>query len=434
MIQRSTSNSLWSIPAFFQHKLQNLDCMLSERHCNICRQTIDSFYTHEVKMHVANHLLPREYYCTHCDRLEKASIIEQYEHLLDVLGDTFQICAMCGETMNEIDDVWQHINDHHPEAEGIAKQNLVDMKRIGPPTNKYVLCNLCGLFVLPACVGDHICKPFQIYASKKERGSGTGNKEAQAQPDTAPFECEYCKRMYRSRQTFFDHMNRNHRNIRSPGEFPCRYCQLAFAFRRVRDIHELLHRTYDCILCGQKFKVHKDLSTHLKIDHPERKDATEIWLTTTPNKACNVQRCEKCNTYFPTKQALQLHSNSHSDTKFEPVNALPSIAGGQQPGLMDHIEKPNSDGNSKQKILLLKPVKFKCKQCLKTFKKELACVQHKIEVHNKKFRCARCGLLTDNIVLHMQYHRVCFLCKIDFESVAGLKEHQRVKHGMHTGQ
>lgn len=391
--------------AFFQHKLQNIDCMLSDRKCNICRQTIDSTYTHEVKMHFANHLLIREYYCEHCKRPEKASIIEQYEHLLDTLGDTFQICAICGETLDDINDVWQHINDKHPKVDGIGRQNLVDIRPFmacSEPrnTSKLVLCHVCGTIIasryLRKHLLDHSIGKLLLCNICSESFESKVNLD---QHKLKHRECKCCGKMCKTLQAFKEHMAK-------------------------------IHPTHECDVCKVKFKDYNDLCLHVQTEHSVDESDGESTKATNPIETLAVvHRCEKCNVYFATKQALDAHSNNHIDN--EPVELETFATDVDELQSVDsnvYTDNRNPVSSLKRKIILLKPIKFQCKQCMKSFKNESSFVQHKIEVHRKKFRCATCGLLTDNIIVHMRDHRVCFLCKIDFGSVAALKEHRRVQH------
>lgn len=431
--------------AFFEHKLATIECMLAQRDCNICCQIIDGD-RNDVKMHVANHLLPRTYYCKYCERDENASVIQQYEHLYHMLGEHFFICALCGESFEENDDLWRHIPSIHPNAEGISKQNLVDIKPLretrepkqtsSSPSRP--MCDLCGTFVTSIQIhmeSHQLERPYVCNTCDSSfRTKRCLVKHEQSHKTINGFDCEFCDKRFHTTKSFIMHMNKIH-PTNSDELFPCQYCRSKFTHRQIREIHETLHRTFACNLCHKEYKIYKQLHTHLKVDHPETL-ASNSMNTNFSNNLPAPYRCNVCLKIFYSKNDIDEHMNTHTN---EPQNEELLTDNEQQQQQQEEttakiinftispaVVKPST---TNVKHLVLKPIKFKCKECDTTFKNESSYVHHKMEVHKKKFRCVTCCLLTENIIIHMREHRFCGLCKIDFGSVTGLKEHERVTHG-----
>lgn len=423
--------------AFFEHKLSTIECMLMQRDCNICCETLDGD-KNDIKMHVANHLLPRTYYCKYCQRDENASVIQQYEHLYHLLGEHFYLCAICGESFEDSNELWTHIPTIHPNAEGISKQNLVDIKPFrtvreskkitNPLSTNRLMCDLCGSFV--SSISMHMEshsfeRPFVCNNCGNSFRTQRCLIKHEQSHKTNGFDCEYCGKRFLWTKSFTSHMLKYH-PTNSDEKFPCQYCRFKFDHQQVRDVHEKLHRTFQCNLCHQEFKIYKKLHLHLKIDHPETLASNTV--KTFPI----THRCNVCDKIFHSKDEIDMHMNSHTNENKIQHDTVDIEQPASSAKIINFTIATDAIANPSTlnvKHLILKPIKFMCKSCNTTFKNESSMVQHKIEVHKKKFRCVTCGFLTDNILIHMRDHRYCFLCKIDFGSVVGLKEHQKIKHG-----
>lgn len=442
---------------FFSHKLIRLDCMLAVKKCEVCHETLPDNDT-DRKQHIGNHLLPRNYYCDPCKRLECGSIIEQFEHLFHSKGIYYYICATCGKLFETNAEKWHHIysNEMQGHCSAMARKNLVSLKDairmpVSDKTADKQMCEICGEIVNRIENHIQIHNPMRSYRCEicgNNFRTATYLYKHQQSHQKIPHKCELCGKVFFWNETYNKHMRQVHPTD-SLFRFPCEYCQKKFQYKSVRDFHQSSHKSYKCKFCDKTIKYFKNLSEHYKKEHA-------------PPKRIPKERCKYCNYFFvgiddhyercanaPNNATLSAENRSCSSAGIVPIEMPTQLRPTETENQMKALDRPekkliltklkyrpsvandkitklnvNLKSSSDVKQLILKPITFSCKVCAKFFKTEAILVQHKIDVHQKKFRCKTCGLLADNIITHMKMHRLCLQCNIEFDTVTDLNQHQ----------
>lgn len=113
------------------------------------------------------------------------------------------------------------------------------------------------------------------------------------EPDR-PFECDVCKRTYRTKDNIVVHM-KIHKTSRN---YPCQLCSMSFLFATELRQHLRKHLTnhpFICDICAAGFKSHANLRSHRRSHNVE-----------TPLK------CDACDGLFLTNTSLTLHKRTHT--------------------------------------------------------------------------------------------------------------------------
>lgn len=388
---------------YFQHKLaSNKSCLIAHDQCEICDETITNKMLHELSQHFANHLCARNYYCKYCRRQECGSIIEQYEHLLLKTGIKYYLCATCGDSFTNSDQLWHHINESHDTSNERIQNNFVKVyKRYEKKhqTNNSGMtkqqCELCGIIVsnISAHIDTH--NHTRKYQCELCDGSfsrlSTLEKHQQAHKKEA-YKCEICGKQFYWFETFSGHMRKIHPTT-NPKEYPCVHCHRKYHYKSIRDAHQNSHKKYNCEICNETVYFYPNLLLHMK-QHQKKEGTKEV----------NRKLCKICNKNFGSIRGAINHQRiCKKPFELEKYKDMQKY-GNEKVFVIKSNELPGNDDNNFIKKLILKPVQFVCKQCNKCFKKETNLIQHKVDVHHKRFRCKTCGLLTDNIISHMKDH------------------------------
>uniref|UniRef100_A0A1B0G6T1 Uncharacterized protein n=1 Tax=Glossina morsitans morsitans TaxID=37546 RepID=A0A1B0G6T1_GLOMM len=113
--------------------------------------------------------------------------------------------------------------------------------------------------------------------------------------DRPKFSCEFCGRMYSTKQALEVHI----RAIHIKSGFSCTICGKIFPVKKSLEIHMRYHTgdfPYVCDLCGRKFAQMCHLNTHKKIKH----DSVRF--------SCDYPDCGK---YFTSSNSLRNHEYTH---------------------------------------------------------------------------------------------------------------------------
>lgn len=149
------------------------------------------------------------------------------------------------------------------------------------------------------------------------------------------FTCEYCTKEFVGKDRtykYFLHRNRDHTQELV---YKCQVCPKSFWGDRELLAHEVTHKNPDhiCHVCGQKFKVKKNLDAHILIHFPEKPHS-----------------CKVCDKSFKRKDHLKLHERIHSGERPYQCSWCTS-AYSQRVQLLSHAKKcPNRNYQVEQEF------------------------------------------------------------------------------------
>ncbi|RUS73871.1 hypothetical protein EGW08_018373, partial [Elysia chlorotica] len=235
------------------------------------------------------------------------------------------------------------------------------------------------------------------------------------------FQCSKCPMVTHSHSDFFKHAA-THRS-------QCEFCKIEFGHPHLLWPHYMSQHAdelYTCEQCGKKIATKTQLATHMRYHrfqhiepcpkcgimirgnlkkhlyrkHPEKPDTEENVDGQTSTSASNNHRCFKCFEWFPTRQSLIQHRQSHNR------KSIP------------------------------------CPTCNKTFSTKTILTTHIDRVHLKisSYICDICGKKATssyNLKVHKRIHSstklfTCDVCDQGFNYKASLQGHMRSKHGSAT--
>ncbi|XP_041969713.1 zinc finger protein 37-like isoform X2 [Aricia agestis] len=197
------------------------------------------------------------------------------------------------------------------------------------------------------------------------------------------FKCQFCPKLYNSKQSKSLHMKAVHMGERG---HVCGECGARFAYPRSLALHKISHRRarnrgFACDLCGKVLNHPSSVVYHKQSEHAAQRFV-----------------CGKCGKCFRHKQLLQRHQLVHSEAR-----------------------------------------PYACKICNSRFKTKPNLLNHQL-LHSgiKKFSCQICKVKfahKTSLTLHMRWHTgqkpfVCGVCGKSFSQKGNLSEHERI----HTGE
>ena len=208
-----------------------------------------------------------------------------------------------------------------------------------------------------------------------------------------PIVCQICNRSFRSESNAQRHMKQHY------GPFPCTYCSEIFTDKdvlneHVRESHQI--KVHTCHLCGKELFSFGKLLSHLKIIHPEDKDAII--------KVKKELKCDICSKKFSSSKSVRAHRLTHTGEKKYQCPHCPWKFY-QSYKLKKHIRvhEKSDIASPGQKT------RFPCDFCTRDYKSEAAMEKHERQYHKGPFQCQ--------------------LCKAKkFPDKIGLKEHAEAKH------
>lgn len=237
-------------------------------------------------------------------------------------------------------------------------------------TDKRIPCSVCGKHV----VKRHIKRHLNVHKNNRDL-----------------IKCPRCDKKFLHQSSIKTHIRRDHERIAHELKYLCNTCGKKFSSRIGLERHSVVHkpdRPYECIECGQAFKLNFSLTKHIKTKHSN----INVYHVRIPCKICSKQI---------SKTNMQTHMRIHKNNR----NLI------------------------------------KCSQCSKTFLHEISLKQHVERKHENiarslKHLCNVCGKGAGSLAeldLHMRTHSdektfECDKCGIKYKSRAGLTHHVKTMH------
>lgn len=261
----SCSKCFYNRSFYEEHKLKIIDrksCLYIEDVCNVCDEVIGNLDDKQIRSHIGGHLLKETYFCQHCHRFEKASMIEQYEHFMTIYSEKRYICRQCRDSFVNKVDLDDHIHEIHPCLKKFPKY-------IRKLTRH--MCELCGKLVgsLPEHMKVHKnIRPYQcVKCENRFRTKFNVIRHQQAHRHKLTV-CDECGKNFYWAETFHTHLKKVHPTD-DPHSFVCRYCSSKFQYKQAMEVHENVHRPYDCSNCETSFEFPEYLRAHHYNIHAE---------------------------------------------------------------------------------------------------------------------------------------------------------------------
>lgn len=246
------------------------------------------------------------------------------------------------------------------------------------------------------------------------------------------YECTSCKRTFKKRKLFFEHLKRKHRmNIKykknhQVEDYICYFCNKKYQKKNDIENHIVEHMglgVYHCDLCGSGFKKILHLRKHIYRVHLEK----DIPIS---------HHCSICSKIFSSTQAARNHEISHAMEKRVQCHHC-SKPYSNKFSLVTHIQNVHMKTELEK---MKEPInRCICDICGNSYRRKNALNEHRRKVHEGKFpECSVCGKKVGNktsLKIHMVTHtgvkpHCCEICGKSFVSGAYLKIHML----SHTGE
>lgn len=369
-------------------------------------------------------------------------------------------CYICGDCSESTDELLNHLMLIHTDQNELHCQECKIKFERAPECNTHLAkhdaevrpykCNHCPLrFALPVGRSQHAIR----YHSDKPK------QEIVKKPRLKNFMCTICGSTYRSQ---FD-LNR-HDKVQHKGEtfVTCKTCKKPFASRRNLKRHLLIHRgelPYACKECGVSYRQSQALLNHMNENHnqgpPEyacpdcdarfmshrrlmnhrkqhsKETATAPLASRSGGDTHNKVTCNVCDTHFNESiEILDHFQTQHAELELEhyPCSTCGELFFGKQ-ALLIHSYSHSS--------------KFACEICGRKHYNKVNLQVHRNMVHGipvdgKYFdNCPHCNkkypkgnILSRHLKTHFQGEWICELCKKRFTEKFQLRIHMR----RHTGE
>ncbi|XP_037044571.1 zinc finger protein 12-like [Bradysia coprophila] len=253
--------------------------------CSICNE---SYVVGETDRHMRKHFNGQHYQCYVCGQEYQSLICLQKhaksKHISSIDEFFCDICknADCFQTKASIKE---HMKNRH----------------CGPLKND-LKCSTCGKeFITRSKLKAHVKGHERRHWKKcpicnKSFGSLTRHMNG-THLKIRNHICDTCGSAFTQWTSLKEHIETKHMQIyrrknETPSNWPCEKCGKIFAFRRLLNMHVLLHsgKSYVCNECGQSFKHPKYLARHSK----QHKEIVKL-------------RCTMCEKEYVQKVGLRLH-------------------------------------------------------------------------------------------------------------------------------
>lgn len=243
------------------------------------------------------------------------------------------------------------------------------------------------------------------------------NRHIKEVHESKPIECHICQKTFRSESNAQRHMKTHY------GPFACAYCTEYFKDEEelkthVKELHQM--NIHTCHICNKDLFSFGKLLSHVKLIHPDNKEALQ--------EVNSRLKCEICQKQFASTKSLKNHKMTHTGEKKYQCPHCPwkfYLAW----KLKKHMSKAHESET---------PVnKFSCDMCLKDFFKEEALQNHQTKVHPAPYKCQLCKMKKFSDKEKFREHCdekhsgncvKCNLCELPFTSGRHLQIHQNSSH------
>lgn len=203
-------------------------------------------------------------------------------------------CQICSERFIKGERLRKHMKKHTQEEqarakklekEALIKKAEILMKPLPAAIERGTLCPICG---------------------KNFPSSGSLFAHTQTAHKTRLFECDFCKRILKSRKTFKHHLIRAHSDKTDQSLIlHCDFCPAKYLLKRdlhihLRAKHVPKEKTFVCEICKQAYIYKRELLDHLR---------------THQDKSQGKYKCEKCDKTFNRLSAKKDHLAIHTEER-----------------------------------------------------------------------------------------------------------------------
>ena len=328
-----------------------------------------------------------------------------------------------------------------------------------PPDEQDWKCKICHLQLNSVkCYKDHMQKSHkspritcdlctnQVLDERFEAHRKTCEKVFDEKYANNEFQCNQCKRSYKS-----EHQLSRHKTVKhSEGEFKCDYCDLIFKTKMRRSAHvKIIHlnKVYTCHLCEKTFDTNPRLVHHMDLRHKESIIKCEFCQKRVymayEKHTCKGKReatkgsrpekehfdCEVCAEKLSTIVELKDHMVvNHQSSKIYCEYCAKHIT---TENFFNHVE--NCIVVYQEKYT---GKKYQCDKCRRSFDIYGTLASHRKQIHRKvKYSCKHCGKLFSKSTARNTHEKVhegillyCEHCGKSFKSTANLKYHMAKHH------
>ena len=342
-----------------------------------------------------------------------------------VNGDRTFSCSFCPRTFRFYRHLRCHENAHGQDEKYVChicqrmfvrEANLklhleLHEKKTAPPSSKKKKKQTPEKKVDSRC---EICGKVFTLKSRLTRHMNSVHSSAQ-------IKCQLCDRTFRSESNAQRHMKQHF------GPFPCTYCSEIFTDKdvlndHVKEKHQI--KLHTCHVCGKEMFSFGKLLSHLKIIHPEDKEAVK--------EVTKEIKCDICDKKFSSSKSVRAHRLTHTGEKKYQCPHCPWKFY-QSYKLQNHIkvhEKMDTAPPGKK-------TRFPCDFCIGIYRSEAAMERHESVKHKGPFQCQVCKAKKFPDKIGLKVHAVekhggncfkCDICELLFTSGRNLQIHHMSSH------
>ncbi|CAH2108959.1 unnamed protein product [Euphydryas editha] len=253
------------------------------------------------------------------------------------------ICKICGESIDSLENLLDHLRlDHNKKIYTDVQNHLVPFKF----DSDVLKCMVCSEeFLSFKLLNDHVNLNHYKNYTCRECGRGFINKRSlqshSYRHETGLFTCQFCAKIFTTRIRRLDHERSVH--VSNNKRHKCGYCGEKFMDISKKKEHEVVVHSavkliYKCQACSKTYNTQKSLQTHVRCYH----------LMLRPYK------CSHCGLGFYKNIELKKHMIKHTGER-NFVCGVCNKAYGRKSTLREHMRIHANDR------------RFKCEHCGQAF-------------------------------------------------------------------